>query len=93
MISRKYLKWIRNYLSQRKQCTCANGLTSTYSNVTCGVPQGSILGPLFVNVYVNDIKSSLRYCKHLLYTHDTVLYLTGDLVKSTNNLQSELSNF
>ena len=51
-------------------------------------PKG-ILGPLFFIVYVNDIKHSLSYCKHLLYADDTVLYITGDLEQSTDNLQRD----
>ena len=87
------LKWVKNYLCQRKQCTYANGTMSTYLNISCGVPQGSILGPLFFIVYVNDIKSSLKACKYLLYADDTVLYLTGNLEQSTIDLQTDLSNF
>ena len=40
------LKWLTNYLTDRKQCTMANGLASEYRNINCGVPQGSVLGPL-----------------------------------------------
>ena len=85
-------RWVKNYLKHKNQCTCPNGRTSSYLDISC-VPQGRIFGRLFFIVYVNDIKSSLRYCKHFLYADDTVLYLTGDLEKSTNDLQMNLSTF
>ena len=53
-------KWIQNYLSDRKQCTFANGMVSSLLDITCGVPQGSILGPLFFIIYVNDMKHVLK---------------------------------
>ena len=87
------IKWVTHYLTARKQCTFANGKLSTYLDIRCGVPQGSILGPLFFIVYVNDMKHSLKKCNHLLYADDTVLYLTGDLQKSTGDVQNDLSNF
>ena len=62
-------------------------------NITCGVPQGSILEPLFFIVYVDDMKYSLKECNHLLYADDTVLYLTGELERSTVALQNDLSDF
>ena len=63
-IKGKNLNWVKNYLNQRKQCTNANGMTSSFLNISLGVPQGSIL---FFIVYMNDVKSSLYFCKHLLY--------------------------
>ena len=86
-------KWIKNYLSHRNQCTSAHGITSSTLQLTCGVPQGSILGPLFFIIYVNDIKTSLNFCNHLLYADDTVLYKTGELGTSTINMQSDLCEF
>ena len=90
-ITGNILKWIKNYLSLRKQCTCANGIVSQYLNIICGVPQGSILGPLFFIIYVNDIVSSLYHCKHLLYADDTVL--SDDQQQSTAKLQDDLGRF
>ena len=71
------LRWCANYLSNRSQCTCVNGKTSTLVPVTCGVPQGSVLGPLFFLVFVNDVSGALDDCKVKLYADDTVLYQSG----------------
>ena len=86
-------KWIKSYLRHRNQCTYANGITSSTLKLTCGVPQGSILGPLFFIIYVNDIKTSLNFCNHLLYADDTVLCKTGELGTLTINMQSDLCEF
>ena len=48
------LKWFRSYLSDRKQQTFIDGAQSNFCNVTCGIPQGSILGPLLFTIYIND---------------------------------------
>ena len=71
------LKWCKSYLANRKQCTVANGFTSEHLNVQCGVPQGSVLGPLFFLVYVNDVQFALDNCGLKLYADDTVLYHSG----------------
>ena len=71
------LKWCSDYLWGRSQCTTANGQISDRLPVTCGVPQGSVLGPLFFLVYVNDLQDALGDCKVKLYADDTVLYQAG----------------
>ena len=71
------LRWCSNYLSNRFQCTFANGVTSNLFPVTCGVPQGSVLGPLFFLVIVNDIQGAIDECNIKLYADDTVLYQSG----------------
>ena len=51
----KSLNWIKSYLSDRKQCVSIDGIMSKFLEVTIGVPQGSILGPIFYIIYTNEL--------------------------------------
>ena len=95
-ISGNILKLFRNYLNDRKQSTLANGIASGLANVTCGIPQGSTVGPLMYIINMNDVSTSLKYCKYQLYADDTVLYLSGNIVNIddvTNRLCMDLKSF
>ena len=71
------INWLKDYLRNRKQRCKVNGLTSEYQDITCGVPQGSILGPMLFLLYINDINNVLNLCKTKLYADDTVVYATN----------------
>ena len=87
----KSIKWFTSYLTNRMQYTCVNGVESTEQTMQCGIPQGSILGPLLFVIYINDLTTCIRKCKTSLYADDTCLYFAGDDPKSvTESLNSEL---
>ncbi|XP_072048809.1 1,25-dihydroxyvitamin D(3) 24-hydroxylase, mitochondrial-like [Amphiura filiformis] len=67
--------WFSSYLSDRKQIVNVNDVDSNPLGVSCGVPQGSILGPLLFLCYVNDMASSVD-CKLLLYADDSALLVS-----------------
>lgn len=82
----------RSYLSNRRQIVTVNGVSSEWSDISCGVPQGSILGPLLYVCYVNDISISVT-CNISLYADDTALLVSGKNLEEISrilgtNLQS-----
>ena len=84
--------WFKSYLKGRTQTVIANGVSSEPGTVNCGVPQGSILGPLLFLCYVNDMPISVR-CKLLLYADDSALIVSGsDPEKIAEELSKELES-
>ena len=71
------LNLLKSYLTNRKQFTVANNKSSTLLDLRCGVPQGSILGPLLFLIYINDCIPTVNNCKTLLYADDSVIYASG----------------
>ena len=71
------LKWFESYLSNRYQYVYINGVSSTRQKIVCGVPQGSILGPLLFLIYVNDLANIVQELFKLMYADDSNLFLQG----------------
>ena len=82
------IKISQSFLANRKQRTVLNCKTSNWGSVTAGVPQGSILGPLFFLVYINDLIEDLR-CNAKLFADDTSLFT---IVHNANTAASDMNH-
>lgn len=69
--------WLKDYLKNRSQCVRIKNIISSPKDITFGVPQGSILGPILFNVYVNDLKKFLGNCFIIQYADDTQIVIEG----------------
>ena len=73
------ISWIRSYLSNRKQFIQISPTEKTdFQTVKCGVPQGSILGPLLFLIYVNDLQQSSKLLNPIMFADDTNLFYSHE---------------
>ena len=81
-VTDKNLDWFKNYLTGRKQCISYGDLTTTAKKIECGVPQGSILGPLLFLIYVNDLHNASKVLDFILFADDTNLFYSNKNLKT-----------
>ena len=88
-ISGNSLKWFQSYLENRMQQCSVGGSLSDSRLLTCGVPQGTILGPLLFLLYMNDLPNCLSHCEPRMYADDTHLTYADNNVGSIESCLSE----
>ena len=89
-ISGKVWECIDDLLTDRKQCVIVNGETSGYEDVTSGISQGSVLGPLLVLSYINDLPDEVASLIKL-FTDDTKLFTRIVTPQDCADLQKDLT--
>ena len=79
-------KWIASYLENRKQFCTFNTQSSKMETITCGVPQGSILGPLLFLIYINDLGTISEKLTSILFADDSNLFAEGSNLKNLQDV-------
>ena len=65
--------WFKPYLSNQNQHVSKNGFDFGLAAINCGIPQGSVLGPLLFLLYINDLNQAIKFCKVHHFADDTNL--------------------
>ncbi|XP_071950870.1 uncharacterized protein [Antedon mediterranea] len=85
-----FISWFRSYLNGRFQRVVIEGISSEWLPIHSGVPQGSILGPLLFNLFVNDIPKLFTHSRCLMFADDVKLYKIIGSVEDADRLQVDL---
>ena len=88
-IGGKILEWMNAFLCFRQQRVVVNGVKSDWAPVVCGVPQGTVLGPLLFSLYINDIPVGID-SQIRLFADDCVCYREIRTVEDTLKLQKDI---
>ena len=84
-------KWFESYVNNRQQCVVYNNVYSNYKIIDCGVPQGSILGPLLFILYINDIVTCSDILNFILFADDiNIFYSHKDALTLITTVNTEL---
>lgn len=75
--STEFLSFIKSYLSSRSQIVRIDNCNSNFLQLSTGVPQGSVIGPVLFSIFINDIPSVYKNCDTLMYADDAVIFVPG----------------
>ena len=76
--------WFKSYLSNRIQYVSINGYDCGPADISCGVPQGSALGPLLLLLYINDLNQAVIFFNVIYFADDTNLLCLSNSIKKLN---------
>ena len=83
------LSLLINFLTNRKQRVVLNGQNSSWADIKAGVPQGSILGPLFFLLYINDLTENLNSNPKLFADNTSLFSIVNNVAQSNSQLSSD----
>merc|ERR1711951_95538 len=90
-IKGKLIKWIKNFLYNRKYCVVANGAMSDKHNVISGIPQGTVLSSLFFIIMIADINDNLKISLSRLFADCIKISAKIKTKEDTELLQQDLN--
>ena len=88
-IQSENLKWFRSYLSNRKQLTSYDDSKTEMKIAKCGVPQGSMLGPLFFLIFVNDLNNLTKVLDPVLFADNADLYCSDSNIRTVFEIANQ----
>jgi len=90
-VAKYLLRWVHNFLTDKKQRVVLQGCSSDSKPVCSGVPHGSVLGPVLFLVFINDFPECLN-CSCALFADDTLVYQEISLSKDYKRFQHNLDS-
>ena len=92
-IKHQYIDWFKSYLNSLKRYVCYSERTTHLQEVKCGRPQGSILGPLFSLIFVNDLQHVIKFLNPILFAVDTNIFYSNSNIKELfENVNKEVAD-
>ena len=92
-VTGKLWSWFADYLHGRFQRVVVDGVASQWTSVSCGFPQGSILGPILFTIFINDLPNSITHkSKMALYADDSKVYSNISSIQCCESLQQSLDS-